>query len=196
MKKVLALALCVCMAAMLLAGCGGAGSSSAAASASGSAAAGTSASDAGALDPNIKATLTFATYDNEAMDLYEEMDLEGRFQELYPNVNIEIEEFKDDDEYFNQMKIRASAGELPDLIYLQTRYYPVFKDYMVDLSHTQAAANNTLAAEFAVDGKIIGVPEKISTDYVFYWADMFEEAGVEVPKTWEDFVAASEKLQS
>ena len=39
--------------------------------------------------------------------------------------------------------------------------------------------NNTLAAEFAVDGKIIGVPEKISTDYVFYWADMFEEAGVE-----------------
>ena len=92
MKKVLALALCVCMAAMLLAGCGGAGSSSAAASASGSAAAGTSASAAGALDPNIKATLTFATYDNEAMDLYEEMDLEGRFQELYPNVNIEIEE--------------------------------------------------------------------------------------------------------
>ena len=196
MKKVLALALCVCMAAMLLAGCGGAGSSSAAASASGSAAAGTSASAAGALDPNIKATLTFATYDNEAMDLYEEMDLEGRFQELYPNVNIEIEEFKDDAEYFNQMKIRASAGELPDLMYLQTRYYPVFKDYMVDLSHTQAAANNTLAAEFAVDGKIIGVPEKISTDYVFYWADMFEEAGVEVPKTWEDFVAASEKLQS
>ena len=182
MKKVLALALCVCMAAMLLAGCGGAGSSSAAASASGSAAAGTSASAAGALDPNIKATLTFATYDNEAMDLYEEMDLEGRFQELYPNVNIEIEEFKDDAEYFNQMKIRASAGELPDLMYLQTRYYPVFKDYMVDLSHTQAAANNTLAAEFAVDGKIIGVPEKISTDYVFYWADMFEEAGVEVPK--------------
>lgn len=196
MKKVLALALCVCMAAMLLAGCGGAGSSSAAASASGSAAAGTSASAAGALDPNIKATLTFATYDNEAMDLYEEMDLEGRFQELYPNVNIEIEEFKDDAEYFNQMKIRASAGELPDLMYLQTRYYPVFKDYMVDLSHTQAAANNTLAAEFAVDGKIIGVPEKISTDYVFYWADMFEEAGVEVPKTWKDFVAASEKLQS
>ena len=119
MKKVLALALCVCMAAMLLAGCGGAGSSSAAASASGSAAAGTSASAAGALDPNIKATLTFATYDNEAMDLYEEMDLEGRFQELYPNVNIEIEEFKDDAEYFNQMKIRASAGELPDLMYLQ-----------------------------------------------------------------------------
>ena len=168
MKKVLALALCVCMAAMLLAGCGGAGSSSAAASASGSAAAGTSASAAGALDPNIKATLTFATWDNEAMDLYDELDLEGRFQELYPNVNIEIEEFKDDDEYFNQMKIRASAGELPDLMYLQTRFFPVFKDYMVDLSDTKAAANNLLAEDVKADGRIIGIPEKLAGDYVYY----------------------------
>ena len=195
MKKVLALARCVCMAAMLLAGCGGAGSSSAAASASGSAAAGTSASAAGALDPNIKATLTFATWDNEAMDLYDELDLEGRFQELYPNVNIEIEEFKDDDEYFNQMKIRASAGELPDLMYLQTRYFPVFKDYMVDLSGTQAAANSVLAEECAVDGRILGVPEKLAGDYVFYWADVFEAAGVAVPHTWEEFVTACETLQ-
>ena len=75
------------------------------------------------LDPNIKATLTFATWDNEAIDFYEELDLEGRFQELYPNVDLEIEEFKDDVEYFNQMKIRASANELPDLMYLQTRYF-------------------------------------------------------------------------
>ena len=190
MKKVLALALCVCMAAMLLAGCGGAGSSSAAASASGSAAAGTSASDAGALDPNIKATLTFATWDNEAMDLYDELDLEGRFQELYPNVNIEIEEFKDDDEYFNQMKIRASAGELPDLMYLQTRFFPVFKDYMVDLSDTKAAANNLLAEDVKADGRIIGIPEKLAGDYVYYWADVFEGADVSVPHTWEEFVTA------
>ena len=196
MKKVLALALCVCMAAMLLAGCGGAGSSSAAASASGSAAAGTSASDAGALDPNIKATLTFATWDNEAMDLYDELDLEGRFQELYPNVNIEIEEFKDDDEYFNQMKIRASAGELPDLMYLQTRFFPVFKDYMVDLSDTKAAANNLLAEDVKADGRIIGIPEKLAGDYVYYWADVFEGADVSVPHTWEEFVTACETLQN
>ena len=196
MKKVLALALCVCMAAMLLAGCGGAGSSSAAASASGSAAAGTSASAAGALDPNIKATLTFATWDNEAMDLYDELDLEGRFQELYPNVNIEIEEFKDDDEYFNQMKIRASAGELPDLMYLQTRFFPVFKDYMVDLSDTKAAANNLLAEDVKADGRIIGIPEKLAGDYVYYWADVFEGADVSVPHTWEEFVTACETLQN
>lgn len=64
------------------------------------------------LDTNVKATLTFATFDNEAMLLFDELDIEGRFQELFPRVSIEIEEFKDDDEYFKQMKIRASANDL------------------------------------------------------------------------------------
>lgn len=154
-----------------------------------------SASAESTLDPNIKATLTFATYDNEAMLLFDELDIQGRFQELYPNVEIEIEEFKDDDEYFKQMKIRASAGELPDVMYLQTRYFPVFKSYMVDLSALEATKNNVMAESFAVNGAVIGIPEKRSEDYVFYWADMFEAAGVSVPKTWEDFVAACDTLQ-
>ncbi len=187
MKKVLALVLSACMCAAVFAGCGSEKAPAADSSE-------TSAAEGG-LDKNIKATLTFATWDNEAMDVFEELDLEGRFQELYPNVNIEIEEFKDDIEYFNQMKIRAAANELPDIMYLQTRFYPVFKDYMMDLSDTKAAANNILAAECAVDGRIIGIPEKISTDYVFYWSDVFEEAGVAVPHTWEEFVTASETLQ-
>ena len=146
------------------------------------------------VDKNIKATLTFATFDNEAMLLFDELDIEGRFQELYPNVSIEIEEFKDDDEYFKQMKIRASVDELPDVMYLQTRYFPVFKDYMLDMSELEATKNNVMAASYAVNGVVLGIPEKRSEDYVFYWANMFEEAGVAVPKTWEDYVAACEKL--
>lgn len=196
MKKVLALLLSVCLLAMMMAGCGAGSSSAPAASTGTDASAAGSASTVEGLDPNIKATLTFATWDNEAMDFYDELDLEGRFQELYPNVEIEIEEFKDDEEYFNQMKIRASAGELPDLFYLQTRHFPVFKDYMVDLTGTEAAANNVLAAECAVDGKILGIPEKLAGDYVFYWADVFEEAGVSVPHSWDEFVTACETLQN
>ena len=147
------------------------------------------------LDRNVKATLTFATFDNEAMLLFDEFDIEARFQELYPRVSIEIEEFKDDDEYFKQMKIRASANELPDVMYLQTRFFPVFKNYMVDLSDLEATKNNVMAESYAVDGVVLGIPEKRSEDYVFYWADMFEEAGVSVPKTWEDFNTVLETLQ-
>ena len=147
------------------------------------------------LDQNVKATLSFATWDNEAARLFEELDIEGQFQELYPNVDLEIEEFEDDDKYFESMRIRASGGELPDVLYLQTRYFPIFKEYMADLSGLAAVKNNVMAESYAVDGRVIGVPEKRAEDYVFYWADMFEEAGVSVPKTWEEYVAVCEKLQ-
>lgn len=157
---------------------------------------GFAAAEDGAVDTNIKATLTFAIYDNEAMLLFDELDLEGRFQEKYPNVTIEIEEFKDDDEYFKSMKIRAAANELPDVMYLQTRYFPVFKEYMSDLSDLEATKNNVMAMDYAVDGVVLGIPEKRSEDYVFYWADMFEAAGVSVPKTWDEFVAVCETLQT
>ncbi len=50
---------------------------------------------------------------------------------------------------------------------------------MVDLSDTQAAANNSAAEDVKADGRIIGIPEKLASDYVYYWADVFEDADVE-----------------
>lgn len=147
------------------------------------------------LDPNIKATLVFALWDNASMDLYEEMDLEGRFQKLYPNVTIEFEKVKDDSEYWNAMKIRASANQLPDIMYNKTFTLSRFKEYLYDLSDTQAAKNNIIAEGYSINGEILGVPEKQGHDYLFYWEDMFIEAGVEAPTTWPELLAASKALQ-
>ena len=155
----------------------------------------TSENESGNLDSGVKATLTFGTWDPDSVRLYEELDLEGRFQELYPNVSLEIEEYKDDTEYFNAMKIRASAEEMPDLMFMTTAAYSTYVDYLVDLAETDAAKNNILAEGYQVDGKIYGIPEKRQEEYVFYWKDLFEEAGVEVPKTWNEFVEVSKKLQ-
>ena len=147
------------------------------------------------LDPNIKATLTFGTWDTDAMKLYDELDIEGRFQKLYPNVTIEIEEFKDDTEYFNAMRIRASAQSLPDIMFNETVTLANFAEYLYDLSGLKAAENNILAEGYMVDGKILGLSEKRQEEYVLFWRDMFDEAGVDVPQTWDEFVAVSSKLQ-
>lgn len=148
------------------------------------------------VDKDIKATLTIAIWDNLAYQLYDELDLQGRFQQLYPNVEIEVEKVKDDSEYWNAMKIRASANQLPDLMFNKTFTLARFKDYLLDLSGTEAVKNNLLAEGYAVDGKVLGVPIQQGGDYVFYWADMFQEAGVEIPQTWTEFVAAIETLQN
>jgi raffinose/stachyose/melibiose transport system substrate-binding protein len=147
-------------------------------------------------DKNISCTLTLATWDVTAARTFDELDLEGRFQELYPNVEIDIEEFSAEPEYFNSMKIRSSASELPDLMFHKSDSMYQYEEYLTDLTDTEANKNNQIAAEYMVNGRVLGVPDRKTNDYVFYWVDMFEEAGVEVPDTWGEFVEVSEKLQA
>ena len=169
-------------ATMGLAACGGSQSTTAA---SGGAAAGS----------ELSGELVFTIWDNNLMEYIDSNDMVGKFQEKYPDAEIEVEKIKDDSEYWNAMKMRASANQLPDVMFNKPFTLSRFKDYLLDLSDTEAAKNNTLAAGYAVDGKILGVPMTVGYEYVYYWKDMFEEAGVEVPTTWGDFQAAATKLQ-
>ena len=169
-------------ATMGLAACGGSQSTTAA---SGGAAAGS----------ELSGELVFTIWDNNLMEYIDSNDMVGKFQEKYPDAEIEVEKIKDDSEYWNAMKMRALANQLPDVMFNKPFTLSRFKDYLLDLSDTEAAKNNTLAAGYAVDGKILGVPMTAGYEYVYYWKDMFEEAGVEVPTTWGDFQAAATKLQ-
>lgn len=152
----------------------------------------------GKVDTNIKATLTFAAWDTTAIALYDSLDLQGRFQKYYPNVTIEIEQSKDDSEYWQSMQIRSSANELPDIMYNKPFTISRYQNYLVDLTEPLAdeISDNTVAAGYALNGKVLGIPEKSVGDYVFYWTDMFEEAGVEVPQTWAEFEDVCKKLQA
>lgn len=145
---------------------------------------------------DLKGTITFAIWDNNLNTFIEEQDMVGKFQEKYPNVEVEVEKIKDDSEYWNTMKIRTSANQLPDVMFNKTFTLARFKDYLVDLSGTTACANNELASGYAIDGKVLGIPMTSGYEYVYYWKDMFKEAGVEVPTTWGELEEASKKLQS
>ena len=61
--------------------------------------------------------LVFAIWDNNLMEYIEANDMEAKFQEKYPNATIEVEKIKDDSEYWNSMKMRASANQLPDVMF-------------------------------------------------------------------------------
>ena len=195
MKKALSATLAAMMAATMLAGCTGGASSTPASGSESSATAETPASAAGEVNEELSGDLVFAIWDNNLMDYIEENDMEGKFQEMYPNATIEVEKIKDDSEYWNAMQMRASANQLPDVMFNKPFTLTRFKDYLLDLSDTEAAKNNFLAEGYAVDGKILGVPMTAGYEYVYYWKDMFEEAGVEVPTTWEELKEVSLKLQ-
>ena len=143
----------------------------------------------------LEGDLVFAIWDNNLMDYIDQNDMAGKFQEAYPNINIEVEKIKDDSEYWNAMKMRASANQLPDVMFNKPFTLSRFKDYLIDLSDLDATRNNELAAGYGLDGKILGIPMTAGYEYVYYWKDMFEEAGVEVPTTWDQLKEVSRTLQ-
>ena len=90
-------------AALALTACGGGSGSTAASTASGSAASGSEA--------KLSGSITFTIWDNNLMTFIDENDMVGKFQEIYPDAEIEVEKIKDDSEYWNAMKMRASANQ-------------------------------------------------------------------------------------
>jgi len=201
-KKLLAFTMCAALAAGSLYGCAPEdGEGTAAPSTGTEAQSGSKAEESTAaavkaeVNEELSGDLVFAIWDNNLMDYIDANDMAGKFQESYPNVNIEVEKIKDDSEYWNAMKMRASANQLPDVMFNKAFTLSRFKDYLVDLSDLEATKNNELAAGYALDGKILGVPMTAGYEYVYYWKDMFEEAGVEVPTTWDQLKEVSKTLQ-
>ena len=203
-KKLAALTMCAALAAGSLYGCAPEDGTSASAAAPASTEAKaeskgeeTTAAAASNVEVNedLEGDLVFAIWDNNLMDYIDQNDMAGKFQEAYPNINIEVEKIKDDSEYWNAMKMRASANQLPDVMFNKPFTLSRFKDYLIDLSDLDATRNNELAAGYGLDGKILGIPMTAGYEYVYYWKDMFEEAGVEVPTTWDQLKEVSRTLQ-
>ena len=180
-KRLFATALACLMSASIFTGCGSTAEMGGAAQ-DGAAQSGETA-QAASDNKELSGTLTFAIWDNNLNDFIEQNDMVGKFQEQYPDIEIEVEKIKDDSEYWNAMKMRASANQLPDIMFNKPFTLSRFKDYLIDLSGTQACANNELASGYALDGKVLGIPMTSGYEYVYYWKDLFKEAGVEVPGT-------------
>ncbi|MBS6397763.1 MAG: carbohydrate ABC transporter substrate-binding protein [Clostridiales bacterium] len=195
-KRMLAIGLCAAMIAGAMTGCSSSKETTTPAEpAEETEAAAEAPAETETAAEDLEGELVFAIWDNNLMDYIDQNDMVGKFQEKYPNAEIEVEKIKDDSEYWNAMKMRASANQLPDVMFNKPFTLSRFKDYLLDLSDTEAAKNNSLAAGYALDGKILGVPMTAGYEYVYYWKDMFQEAGVEVPTTWADFEAAAQTLQ-
>lgn len=48
----------------------------------------------------------------------------------------------------------------------------------------------------SVDGNVYGLPSEGDTAWLFYRRDLLEEAGLDVPQTWDEFLAAAKELNN
>ncbi|WP_368297624.1 ABC transporter substrate-binding protein [Cytobacillus firmus] len=122
------------------------------------------------------------------------------FEEKFPNIDVKHEVISE--QYMDVLKTRLIGGEGPDVFYLDALEAPALietgvveplDEYVTEDFNTEDFEKPMLEA-FQVDGKTYGFPKDYSTLALFYNKKMFEEAGVEVPKTWDELREVSKAL--
>lgn len=141
-------------------------------------------------------TLKYMVFSTEANDAYTKMDLAGIYKKVKPNVTIEIERVKDSGEFENALKIRKAASELPDIMPMKAYMLSDFKDALAPLNDTEAAKNNMYAEQFAIDGNVLGVPECMFNEFIWYSKSIFKEYNLTIPKTWDEFISAANTIKA
>ncbi len=124
------------------------------------------------------------------------------YEALHPDVHISVE-VDPWDGYLQKLTTDVNAGTPPDLSIVATIWVPDFASQGVieplDALMTPAFKDIFIPTFFApstIDGKLMGIPAAASARGMMVNLDLFKAAGVEPPKTWEEFYQAAKKLSA
>lgn len=179
--------------ASALAGCGSGQDNGAAPSAAATANTATAAPSAAA-GSEVSGKIVFAT---NRTDLVETKFKEyaKKFTEKYPKATVEFEAIKD---YDQTLKVRLASAEVPDVILIpKTVTKDKLPEFFAPLD--DLGLNDKLYFKdsyTSTDGKVYGIVSGGSAMGVTYNKKAFAKAGIaSVPKTLDEFYAASKKLK-
>ena len=119
----------------------------------------------------------------------------------HPNVTITIETRPGGTDGDNIVKTRLASGEMTDIFFynsgsLLQALHPT--DTLVDLSKEPFIANivESFLPTVSQNGQVFGVPTGTALGGgILYNKKIYEQLGLSVPKTWEEFEANNEKIK-
>lgn len=187
MKKALSAAMAAGMTAVMLAGCGSSASSAAESTApaeSTSAAASTEAAAESVVSAPTELSFVFADGDD---NFKTEMNkIVDNFNAANPDITITIEP-GDGGSYSEFLKTKDSVGEFPDMMEMRDTAMYVRAGKVAPLSD-DIKALFTSTVEF--DGVTYTAPMSgANTMGIMYNKKYFADNGLEIPKTWDEFIA-------
>ena len=125
---------------------------------------------------------------------------ETDFEAANQNIDLVVDVVSWNDIY-TVVNTRISNNDAPDILNID-----VFADYQADglLLPAQDYISEATYAKFyqsfldqsVVDGTVWAVPDLASARAMYYNADILAAAGVEVPTTWDELVAAAEAIKA
>ncbi len=110
------------------------------------------------------------------------------------------------EEYYPNLNAKVDAGQTPDVfivspgpnldVYVKPGVAADLTDYLkADGWFDTFNGGDAAFAQQTYDGKIYAVPLNIAAACVFYNTEMFEDAGCEVPTTYDELLECCQKLQ-
>ncbi|WP_395244037.1 ABC transporter substrate-binding protein [Agromyces sp. MMS24-K17] len=126
------------------------------------------------------------------------------FEEAYPNVDVELVNAGTNTEEYTKLQNAIKAGSgAPDVVQIEYYAIPQFalSDSLVDLGQyglddleDQYSASTWGAVN--VGGKLVGLPQDSGPMALFYNKAVFDQYGIAVPTTWDEYVDAARQLHA
>ncbi|MRR30456.1 extracellular solute-binding protein, partial [bacterium] len=198
-KKLFALISVVIIATLLLAACGTPATEAPVATEAAATATATEAP--AATEAAEPVTITWWHITTKDPGLTEFQKMADDYMAMHPNVKIEITVLENE-AFKTKLTTVMQSGEVPDIFQswgqggmIEQVNAGLLKDISADLEGEWGDSLGALDA-FAVDGKNYGVPWDMGAVTFWYNKDLFEQAGVEVPTTWAEFLTVCETLKA
>ena len=143
--------------------------------------------------------LTFWTW---VPDIAQEVAL---FEQKYPAVKVKVVNAGQGGPEYTKLRTVLQAGTgAPDVAQIEFQYIPTFTitDSLLDLRPYGAAALKdkfvdwTWAQVSGPNGEVWAIPQDTGPLGMLYRKDIFDQHGIQVPSTWDEFAAAARKLHT
>lgn len=148
-------------------------------------------------------TLEFTVW-NYSLDTIE--DNARKFEAENPGIKVKITDYTWQD-YHDSLVLRFRGGTPTDIAYVGQDWLPAWAaagflaplddiapaGVLADLKSDMAPFSTT---DMTYKGKLYGLPYYADTISFIYNKKLLEDAGIAVPKTWEEVMAAAEKLKA
>jgi multiple sugar transport system substrate-binding protein len=143
--------------------------------------------------------LTFWTW---VPDIEQEVAL---FEKKYPAIDVKVVNAGQGVPQYTKLRTALQAGTgAPDVVQMEYQYIPTFTitDSLLDLRPYGASALKDTFVDWTwgqvsgPKGEVWAIPQDTGPMGMLYRQDIFDEHGIDVPKTWDEFAAAARKLHA
>ncbi|WP_368498284.1 sugar ABC transporter substrate-binding protein [Herbiconiux sp. A18JL235] len=126
------------------------------------------------------------------------------FEEEYPNIDVTLVHQGDGNTLYQQIQTAFEAGSgAPDVTMVEFDMIPQWA-LSKDITSLSALGADEIAGDFTdatiglatIDGTLYGIPSDAGPMALAYRTDLFEQAGIAVPTTWDEFAKAAEAYKA